>query len=370
MSGFLSAMLIREILNRTFVTCGQVSKSENMLIKQAGLNFKVPDSLPALYVLLANDPWQLNFIAHSIISYWQKLNPDDNELKTIQLSTANDWTLLTEEAMSYSLFSTNTLIDASFEKKTLDAAGKQWIDNYLCNPNPQCLIIIRAPNLPLKQVQHLSTVKNTYLIAATLPDSKQIKQWIIEKLRSMSITADEQIPTLIHQYTTGNLLACAQLIDKFELIIDDDRHLTVETLQAHLSNQCEYQLFDLADTCLRGDDQKALQLLRQVMANKSEATLVLWILAQEIRQLLQLKQLINKGISFRDACSQLKIWSTRIASYQSAINKYDEQLLLDWLTFCSLLDKRIKSKQTVQLWHAFELLTLSLCSGKQVGYLA
>lgn len=341
-----------------------------MLIKQSGLNFKAATNSPAVYLLLASDPWQLNHIAQTIIGSWQKLYPEDHELKTMSLSAANDWVSLAEESMSYSLFSTNSLIDATYDKKTLDAAGKTFFESYLYNCNPQCLVIIRAPNLPVKQVQNYSTLKNIHIISASLPDSGQIKRWIIEQINARSITFEEQIPTLIQQYTTGNLLACAQVIDKLDLIVQEDRHLTFEQLKDHLSNQCEYQLFDLADTCLRGDQRKALELLRQVLANKGEATLVLWILAQEIRQLLQLKQLMNKGINFRDACGQLKIWSTRIAVYQSAINKYDETLLIQWLNYCSSLDKRIKSKQNVQLWQAFELLTLSLCTGKQVGYLA
>ncbi len=163
------------------------------------------------------------------------------------------------------------------------------------------------------------------------------------------------------------MLACDQVITKLELITEQDGVLTSEMVREQLVDQCDYQLFDLANACLSRSADKAIQILRHAYNTKTEPTLILWLLTQEIRQLIQLVELIGQSVPFNTACNQLKIWSQRSRLYQTALKKANLDILQSLLQFCKLTDERIKSNQNSQIWHALELITLSLCLGKQVG---
>ena len=341
-----------------------------MLTKQSTLNFQLSKKVPALYFLIGQEIFLLNSLAETIISTWRQNNQDDVDRKILTINDASDWSMIEQEANSYSLFANTVLIDARYEKKTIDAAGKTFLEGYLQAVNPRCLIIIRAPNLPIKQLQSVVNKDAVHVIIANLLDSTAIKQWICNRLQNISSHYDKQIPALIYQYTEGNLLASAQVLEKLALIINPDEPLGLSDVKEQLINQASYPLFDLADSCLTGDKVKALQLLRQASGNKTEPTLILWLLTQEVRLLMQLLHAVNQGQSFRDAAGQLKIWSHRINLYQTAIKRYDKELLISLLKFRNTLDFQIKTSQSKQIWQSFELIALSLCSGKKAGYFA
>lgn len=310
-----------------------------MLSKLNHLNFPPPKHFLSVYILTGQETFQVDHYASVLISTWHRLHKDDYDTKILNISTAADWTILQEEAASFSLFSSTMIIDARYDKKTLDSAGKQFLEAYLGSPNAQSLLVLRAPNLGLKALQFISSHPAVHIIAASPMNANTSKEWIASQLRLHSIRFDESIPTGIYQYNENNLLACSQVIEKLKLIAEPDEQLTWEEVEEHLHNQCEFPSFELADACLLANQAKALLLLRQASQNKTELSLILWILSQEVRVLIQLKHKMQH-LSFRDAAAQIKIWSTKFALYQNAIKRYEMPFLIQLLAQCEHLDKK------------------------------
>jgi DNA polymerase-3 subunit delta len=341
-----------------------------MLIKQQALASYLAKKLADLYIIIGQDSFLLNNAADSIKLAWRPQNKEDYEEIILSINHPADWGQLHGEVNSYSLFAHSVLIDVRYEKKLLEPAGKEFFSDYIQDPNARCLLLVRAPNLPLKQLQWLTQHNNVHVIQIHPFTSSEMQHWIRQRLQERGLQFDQQILSLIHQYTQGNMLACAQVITKLELIAEQNRVLTVEIVKEQLINQCDYQLFELADACLSCSAEKAIQILRHAYNTKTEPTLILWLLTQEIRQLIQLIELIEQSVPFNTACNQLKIWSQRTSIYQLALKKLKLDHLLSLLQFCKLIDERIKSNPKSPIWHALELVALSLCLGKQVGYCA
>lgn len=340
-----------------------------MLIKQSGFNLRLHKTLPAVFFLCGQEPLQLNNLALLIKKTWSKQTDGDVEQSIIHINNAADWQVLAEEANSYSLFSNAVLLDVRLDKKTLEAAGKTVLERYLQEPNPRCLVMIRSPELPLKQLTAMSNHDAVHVMNLTAPSANEVKQWISSRLADMGTRFDASIPGLIQQYNEGNLLACSQLLDKLAILVEPETVLSVEMVKEQLINQCEYSLYDLSDACLNADAVKALLLLRQAAGNKTEATLILWLLTQEVRLLLQLVPYTGQVAALRDKATELKIWSSRQALYQKAVARQRANDLSALLQFCNKLDSDIKTGQSHRIWNSFELIALSLCSGKQIGCL-
>ena len=337
-----------------------------MLIKHATIYFQAPSKFPAIYFLLGQEALQLNNISQTIKSTGRECVTDTGEIQVIHVSSANDWAHVLHEATSYSLFSNKMLIDGYYDKKTLDSAGKSFFDHYLKQINPDCLLLFRAPNLTIKSLQFLVSNPDVHVILSSQPNHSTIQQWIQHRLAKITNDYDKQIPTLIHRYNEGNLLASAQILDKLSLIIEPGEALTLAVVKEQLVDQCTFPLFELGLSCLMSDGVKALRLLQQAQGNKTEPSLILWLLTQEIRLLMQLVPFANQGQLFRETANQLKIWSQRITVYQSAIKKYNKDYLIDLFHYCNQLDIQIKTSQNKSIWQSFELIALSLCTGKKV----
>ncbi|WBV64676.1 hypothetical protein PGH43_08440 [Legionella pneumophila 130b] len=108
-------------------------------------------------------------------------------------------------------------------------------------------------------------------------------------------------------------------------------------------------------------------MLRQAANNKTEVTLVLWMLTQEIRTLLQLLFLMQQKMDIKMASNQLKIWTQRVNLYQSAIKRLNPLLLQQLHHYCQSIDDKIKSNSNNQVWNALENISLSLCLGQLLG---
>ncbi|MGL6028190.1 MAG: DNA polymerase III subunit delta, partial [Legionella sp.] len=155
---------------------------------------------------------------------------------------------------------------------------------------------------------------------------------------------------------------------KIALTYPAGTHITAAQALEHLFDQCEHSLYELVEACLQGQADKAIQILRQAANDKTEAILVLWMLAQEARQLLQLSFLINnKGMDFKTACSQLKIWPQRVPLYQLSIKRLSQAYLQQLLHYCQTIDEQVKSSLHTQAWNSLEQLALGLSLGLKAG---
>ncbi len=335
-----------------------------MLIKSQALASYLRQALKALYILIGQDHFLLNEAAESIKLAWRK-NEEDYEESVLTIEDPKDWALLAEKSNSYSLFANYQLIDIRYEKKTLDNSGKEFLKRYLENRNPHCLLLLRAPQLGHKQLQNFIACETAQVVQATSLNKLVMQNWITEQLQKRSLSFEQQVPELIWQYTQGNMLACAQVIEKLDLAKEEGQRLTVTIVKEQLVDQCDYQLFELSEACLSSNADKAIHLLQYAQHTKAEPTLVLWLLTQEIRKLIQLFELTQQALPFNEACNKLKIWSERKKLYQLVLKKVALQELLHLLQFCKIIDERIKSNQSKQVWQALEQVALSLCLPKR-----
>lgn len=333
-----------------------------MQIKQSMLVQQLQKKIAPLYILVGQEHYLLEESLATIKSAIKKTYDCDEKILAIQSS--DDWTQITEEASSYSLFSEVTLLNIFYDKKTIDAAGKKIITAYLNNKGPHCVVILRAPNVPAKQIQWLCNDNEALVVVSYPLNAETMKAWIRAQLQKNSLKFEPQIPDLIYHYTQGNMLACAQIIEKLALTHEPNSQIYSRDVSEHLSDQCVYTLFELTDACLSGKGDKAIHILRQAAEDKTEATLVLWILTQEIRLLLQLLFKTEQNIDFKTACSQLKIWPQRMALYQLSSKRTKRAILEQFLQQCRFIDAQIKSNLNTQVWNSLEKLSLSLCLGE------
>lgn len=336
-----------------------------MQIKQQMLAQQVQKRIAPLYMLIGQDNYLLDDSLATIKSAIKKVHEYDEKIISIQ--AADDWNQVREEASSYSLFSDTVLLNIFFDKKSIDAAGKKVLTECLNSINSRCFIIIRAPNVPAKQLQWLSSHEQAIVSVAYPLNAATMKNWIATQLRNKTLNFDPQVPDIIHQYTQGNMLACAQVIEKIALCNDPNSKINIQQAREHLSDQCDHNLFELVDACLLGQGDKAIQILRHAANNKTEATLVLWMLTQEIRTIAQLANLLQQRVDIRTACSQLKIWPQRITMYQASCNRLNQNALHQLHRYCYSIDEHIKSSLNTQVWNSLENLALSVCLGQLIG---
>lgn len=327
-----------------------------MQIKTQALTTLLNKKFHAVYILIGAEAYLFNEAAEQIKRVFQSKT---QALSTIiEMNTAADWDLLISEANSYSLFSETILLDARYDKKTLDAAAKAALNAYLAQINERCLILLRAPNISAKSLTALANDANVLIVQNTALTETGFKQWITQQCRSRNLLLPDVLANHLYQYTQGNMLACAQLIEKLALCTPSGELISETILEEHLHDQAHFELYELADACLTAQPLKALRLLQYAQQTRVEPTLILWLFTQEIRVLIQIQQMIQSGLSPDAACKQLNIWSSKFAYYTKSISRFSKETLHQLLQTCTAIDESIKTGRSHNIWQEFDRLAL------------
>lgn len=336
-----------------------------MQIKPQAVNQHIQKKRLPLYVLIGQDTYLLEEAFNTIKAHIKTTNDCDEQIINIQ--TTDDWKTLEETSNCYSLFASNTLINAVLDKKTIDANGKKILTKYLDQNPSNCFTILRAPNLPAKQIQWLTNHPQVLVVVAYPLNTAAMKQWITNQLSNKTFKYNKEVPELILHYTQGNMLACAQVIEKISLTNPANSQISSQHVLDHVSNQCDHSLYELVDACLLGHADKAIQVLRQAANNKTEATLVLWMLTQEVRILSQILFAQQQNTDLKTINPQLKIWPQRSSLYQQASKRLTAETLKQLLAHSKIIDEQIKSTLNKYVWNALECLAVSICVGRIIG---
>ncbi len=330
-----------------------------MLIKHTALASQLRKTCTPVFILIGQDEFLMMQSVKAIKAAWKNLH-QDSETLCYGVEQPQDWQEIYNEANSYTIFSEHTLIDVRFNKKTFDTTAKNMLTTYLQAVNTKNLLLIQAPLLTTKTLSFCSTHDACNVVQIFSLNAREMQQWIKDALDRIPLTYTPDAIHLILQYTMGNHLACAQLIEKLSLVYEKGHVLSLDELRTHLSFQCNDDLFELAEATLNGDLEKAIRCVRVALAQKTETILVLWILTQEIRLLIQLHQKMSRGVKFSDAASQLKIWTQRTPAYQKALNRLQLETLYLLLRQSQKLDQGFKLGKIKNMSLEIEQLLIAL----------
>jgi DNA polymerase III subunit delta len=325
---------------------------------------KYPDTFDAhlkqpllpLYIITGQDSFLLNSCVRAIKRTWKT---DDTDEKRLYLEHASDWEELMCEAESYGLFHDTLILDASLNKKTLDAKSKTTLSTYLEERiNSRTLIIIRAPLLPIKQLSAFNANKHVGLINISPLKPRDHQQWVARQLKQRHFTCMHGVVELIQTYTQGHVHAAAQTIERLALVHEPNTCLSLDDVHEQLLDVRDYKLYELSGACLEGNAHKALDLAARAKQDQTEPTHILWFITQELRLLEQL----HAGIS----AQALNIRSFRVGQYQQAKNRCSQPHVYHLLRLSQALDTHIKSGDSAQTWMLLEQLIVTFCNPKPV----
>jgi len=324
-----------------------------MIIKYPeALDAHLKNKLLPVYLLTGTDPFLLNTCVDTLKQACHNAFEDEVEEKRFHISHPNDWAELIAEANTYSLFSEQRLINASWDKKTLDAKGKAALKAYASDINPNCMIILQAPLVPMRQWPDFSKHQDVALVTITSPNAGALLRWIENQLKQTKFTYTRGVPNLIQEYTQGNMRAAAQTIERLALVHEPGTCLELDDVREQLVDERDYKLYELSGACLEGNTTKALDLVRRAKQDQTEPTLILWFITQELRLLEQ----ISSGVSHQ----ALNIRSFRTRQYQQASNRLSQTDIHQLLRQSQALDVHIKSSPSAHVWRLVEQLVMAM----------
>ncbi len=339
-----------------------------MRLRPQSIKSHLANPMAPIYVLSGDEPWQMQDCLYQILQSAKQQGYSSTERYYVDHKF--DWQNILMEQQSLSLFADQRILLVRFPNNKVDDKARKALDIYLANMDKNNILVLMLGKLESSQTKSkwLKKLDDAGVIIQVWPiPLNQLPSWIIQKGKENHLTIEPQAAQWLAGQTEGNLLACAQEIDKLALNYPS-QNIDMNRLQNCITNHARYDLFQLCDTLLQGDGKKALHIMRYLREEGTESILILWALSRESRLLYKLYQSLAQGNNLAKAYQQNGVWDKRKPLLKCALDRLTQQQCANLISQSRQVDAMIKGVQKGNPWNALESMLLTLTTptnGKQ-----
>lgn len=273
-----------------------------------------------------------------------------------------DWSSLRGEASSLSLFAAKRLLEVHLPSGKPGDEGARALRDYAQAPPSDLVLLVSCGKLDAN-AQRGAWVKALdqagLVIQARPVDRRRLALWVRQRAATKGLELTGEAAELLAERGEGNMLACAQEIDKLALLHGRGA-IGLEQAVAAVFDNARYTLFALADSALAGDPVRTVKILYGLRAEGTEPILATWALARELRVLCTMAQEIARGANLERTLAAHRVWESRRELYRQALKRHDPVGLLTMLRGLGQVDRVIKGERVGDPWAALARLGLRL----------
>ena len=332
-----------------------------MRLRPDQLSSHLAEPLAAIYAICGNEPLQLEEGLDQIRAAARNQGYLDRVV--LHVEPGYDWGTLCQYRDSLSLFSDRRFIDLRMPTGKPGAAGAAALRDYAARPNPDCVLLVSAGKLERREQSSAwfkALEANGVAIQVWPVNASHLPRWIQDRARSQGLELDDDAAGAVAERVEGNLLACAQEIDKLRLLHEPGR-VTLEQVLAAVGDSARFSVYDLADSTLAGDGVRTVRILAGLREEGTEPSLVSWALAREIRAVCAMAGEIEGGAPVERVLANHRVWDRRKGMIRAALRRHSSA---DWIRIlhqAAAVDRVIKGARRGDPWD--ELLRLGLSTG-------
>ena len=267
-----------------------------------------------------------------------------SERQVFHVDTGFDWQTLLDETAAMSLFADKKLIELRMPNGKPGDAGTAALESYCANTNPDTVVLVICNKLD-SSAARAKWHKAVDACGVTIPiwpiEPQQLPRWIEQRLRQRGISADHDAIQILAERVQGNLLACAQEIEKLQLYTDA-KVIDANTVNATVADNARFDIFHLTDQALLGNAAQALRALAGLRGEGEEPPVILWALTKELRTLHKCAEAIEQGQAVDRALDSGGVWDKRKPFVRAAVQRLSRRRIENLLRLSQQIDSAVK----------------------------
>jgi DNA polymerase-3 subunit delta len=193
----------------------------------------------------------------------------------------------------------NILTRASFEKELAEYVATMQETTVLALLAEEAL---EASNPLIKAAEQYGKV-----IQNTLPKGAALENWITKRTKHLSVSITPEAKKLLADFIGNNLRLLANELDKLATYVGKGATINVDDVRQLSAQVQEARIFDLTDALAQRNRQQALNILHDLLSDGEPPLKLLSTITSQIRSLLLVKELAQKGMRAPQIVSTLGI---------------------------------------------------------------
>jgi len=328
-----------------------------MKIRPEQLAGQLKKGLAPIYIISGDEPLLVLEASDLVRKHAREAGCSERIVMTVEKGF--DWNSLAQESSGMSLFAEKRLLELRLPNGKPGDAGGKALRAFAEAPATDDVLLIVAGKIDTKsqQTKWYKTVEAAGVALPIWPMAvAELPGWINQRMKAAKLRPTRDAAQVLAERVEGNLLACAQEIDKL-FLIHGAAEIDAEMVVDAVANSARFDIFGLVDTALSGNGERVARMMTGLKGEGVEPILVLWALAREIRTLASMSFEVSRGTSPDQVMRNQRVWDKRKPLIKRGLRRSPRQW---WylLYRAGQIDRMIKGQATGNVWD--ELLELSL----------
>lgn len=256
-----------------------------MKIPAARLATHLSEGLKPVYLVSGEEPLQLQEAVAQIRAC--AVEADYSERTVFHVERGFNWGELDMQRQSLSLFAEKKVVELRVGSGKVGTGSKHllaWAEDI----PEDCLLIVvgdRFERAVLKSSWYQTLSAAGVAVEVKPVEARMLPKWLAGRVQAAGLEAQPDALETLAELVEGNLLAAVQEIEKMVLLYGPGTLLDRQKVLAAVADSARFELFDLTRALQRRDVDHYLRILAGLKEEGVEATLIIWLLAREIRQM-------------------------------------------------------------------------------------
>ena len=331
-----------------------------MQIKPEQLSAHLAKGMAPLYFVSGDDPLLVQEASDTIRAAARQTGCSEREVHHVD--TGFDWQGFLQSGDAMSLFSDRKLIELRLPSGKPGDKGSKALQSYAERPSEDNILLIISGKLEgsAKNSKWYKTLDKAGAMVTIWPmNLNQLPGWAMRRMKDKGLQPTQDAVALLVERVEGNLLACAQEIEKL-LLLHGPGKIDIEDIIEGVADSSRFDIYKLVDGALQGDAVRTSRIINGLKGEGVEPVLVLWALSREIRTMQSMAFEINQGANMGQVLAKQRVWDNRKALVQNGLKRYSLPQWQAMLNRCAEVDAIIKGRRAGTVWDEFLELSLLL----------
>lgn len=330
-----------------------------MQLTDKQLNGHLKQTLLPVYLVCGDIPLLMQESCDLIRKTAQQAGYEQREL--IFIESHSDWPKAQNALENLSLFSEKSFIEIRHPKSKWDEIGIAILSRFLEQlPTDKRLLIVTDKLTPAQQKSAWCQMidKKGVIVSLKAIPFRDLPGWITQRLKQNNLHADAESIQSLAELTEGNLLATQQAVEKLRLLYPNT-NIDKKAVASVMTDNAQFNIFDLTNYLLMSLPAKAIHVLNGLRFAATEATLILWAIARELRLLYGFAIEKKQGVPLPQVLSGQ--WPSRQPMLQKILSRLSDEKIAVLLQHAEKIDHVIKGITVGNAWQLLEKLCLDFC---------
>jgi DNA polymerase-3 subunit delta len=347
-----------------------------MQIPAAQLANHLQRGLKSLYTLHGDEPLLQQEALDAIRAHARTQGYSERSSHTVS-GAHFDWSAVLAAGGSMSLFADKQIIEIRIPSgkpgKDGSVALQQLAEAARDNTDVLTIVLLPRMDKTSKSGAWFAALESFGITLEVQPvERASLPQWIAQRLGALGLRveageAGQRSLQFFADRVEGNLLAAHQEIQKLALLFppEQDGVLSFGQIESAVLNVARYDVFKLSESVLAGNPARVQRMLDGLQAEGEAEVLVHYTLAEDIRALKRVKDVMGQGRPLPMALRENRIWGNKERLFERVLPRLSSAALAELLQSAHLVDGIVKGLKQPDWpasgWQALHRLALQLC---------